>query len=196
MIWQIYCVFLKKEILFLKKRNIIKVIFPPDKERYFETILNFMQKGPSAIPEYHHFAFLMQKRYGKQFFRDNSEKERFINIAHQHYHNNKSHLGKLKDPDKWKEVWNKEYKPILQAIREIKVMVDNEDYRKQQFQILIDNGLITDDVLRRSLKRHFKIVQEFFLESKNQQISENDVLNNPIILQYYKQFLLGKSVFR
>lgn len=165
--------------------------FPPgDMARYNETILNFMQHPLARVPEYQYFAFLNQKRYANQFLRDVSDSERFVSLAHQHCHDN-DHSKLIKEPKLWKDIWDKEYKPILQTVKEVNFMVVNNDYRKKQMQRLVDQGLLTDDALRRALKRHFNMTKEYLLESEGVVLDREEFVNNPYILEVYKNYLVG-----
>lgn len=168
-----------------------------DRALYWETILDFMEQGPSAIPELHYIKFLIQDRYSNQFFRNLPEEKRFLALAHKQYKVNR-HKTPIDRNDEsleeWQNLWDKNYKPLLRALKEVNTMVADKDYRRKQLEHLKQNGFLTDEVIQRALKSQFKILKEFFKEELKIEIeSEDYITNNLDLINIFRELLFRES---
>lgn len=159
-----------------------------DRDRYVDAILALMEHGPSQIPELHQHAYLMQERVAKQFFRQEDDKERFLALASETFFKNKEHQQSFRqDAAAWDKVWQKDYKPLLHTLVEIKKLANDPEYYQQQMDILVNQGLLTDEVIKNAIKHHAAAYREYYRETNNfDSISIEEICNNPYIIEEFR----------
>jgi len=171
---------------------------PTDTKRYMDTIFTFMERGPSQLPEFHERAFILQENLAQQFFRKSDDKERFLALALELYGDTAEHQiifrkkgGESQTQASWNEIWEKHYKPILMALAEIKSLVSNPDYLKQQIESLQKKGLLTDEVIKNAIKRHAAMFRELYRETHDfEDLTIEEISDNPHIVAIFRDKLL------
>lgn len=165
---------------------------PENKESYFNALLKFMQHGPTVIPEINDFVFVAQRNKVQQNYRQSDITERFCALAIDKFEKQHSIRSYKKSLSQFGIIWDKEYCPILRALGEIKVMIDEPSfsYCQSYMQYLNDQQLLSDEVIKNALKHHASVVKEFYREFLNQNIELEAFYENPFVIEKFRSKLL------
>lgn len=167
-------------------------LLPPDYQSYVNAVFSFMEHGPSQLPEVHEHAFIMQEQVAAQFYRNENIKERFLALAHDDFNKYKHfHVHFFNDPPEWNTIWSSHYLPLLRTLGEVKRLATVPDYLQAQIDHYVQNGILTDEMIKNALKVNAGKFRELYKElNQFEPISEDDIVSNPLIIAFFKDKLI------
>lgn len=152
---------------------------PTDKEgfeRYAQTVLDFITKGPSAIPEYSEW---QAKKYDVLANRTDKSaflKDRFIAEVLDNSRWDKGSYKKLKEMvDGDDHVWNNCFAPLFDAFCFVDKLTRNPSQLHLEINRLLESGVFeSNEMMEKTLEKHSQKVKQYMLEVYNLDLdSEN-----------------------
>lgn len=164
-------------------------------EDYINTIKDFMHQSTVKVSSLHQYRCASEKLRAARYIRTGNDKDKFLSFAMEMYQTNKAHRDAFaQDPARWDEIWEYEYKPLQKALYKIKKLTSSQgrasDY-VEFIQNLIDNHLLSDEVVKNALKNHAKAFRELYKEMHDyQEITVNNIYDNPFVIDEFRGMLI------
>jgi hypothetical protein len=167
-----------------------------DYNRYIETLANFIENGPSALPSIAQWQSYRSQILAAKFYKQGDIHQKFISEVLNKVRLDPDEKLRIKEltkefmfPEKPQPLWDEHYKPLFYAMHFVDKLAGDKQALKTEIARLDKENLLSDSIINKALAVNANMFTSYLKERFGINVSTDEVVKNDEMIKMFRRLL-------